>query len=106
MNRVHMHGNNKTYEELEMAVDYGIKEVVIDNEDEIEKIEKKPDGKLQIFLQIFTGRTHQIRYHLSSHGLPIYGDYLYGREAEIPMQLTAYQLEFKDLDGEIVRVEI
>ena len=72
----------------------------------IEKIEKKPDGKLQIFLQIFTGRTHQIRYHLSSHGLPIYGDYLYGREAEIPMQLTAYQLEFKDLDGEMVRVEI
>ena len=73
---------------------------------QIEKIEKKPDGKLQIFLQIFTGRTHQIRYHLSSHGLPIYGDYLYGREAKIPMQLTAYQLEFKDLDGEILRVEI
>ena len=73
---------------------------------QIEKIEKKPDGKLQIFLQIFTGRTHQIRYHLSSHGLPIYGDYLYGREAEIPMQLTAYQLEFKDLDGEMVRVKI
>ena len=37
MNRVHMHGNNKTYEELEMAVDYGIKEVVIDNEDENRK---------------------------------------------------------------------
>ncbi len=40
MERVHMHGNNKTLEELNMAIDLGIKEIVIDNEDEISKIEK------------------------------------------------------------------
>jgi len=40
MNRVHMHGNNKTYEELEMAIDFGIKQIVIDNEDEIERVMK------------------------------------------------------------------
>ena len=73
---------------------------------QIEKIEKKPDGRIQIFLQIFTGRTHQIRVHLSNHGLPIVGDYLYGRESEEEMQLTAYQLEFKDLSGESIRVSI
>lgn len=73
---------------------------------QIEKMEKKTDGTLQIFLQIFTGRTHQIRYHLSNHGLPILGDYLYGKEAEIPMQLTAYQLEFKDLEGKIVKISL
>lgn len=73
---------------------------------QIEKIEKKTDGSVQIFLQIFTGRTHQIRYHLSNHGLPILGDYLYGKEADFPMQLTAYQLEFEDLEGEKIQLNI
>ena len=73
---------------------------------QIQKIEKKPDGRIQVFLQIFTGRTHQIRYHLSSHGLPILGDYLYGKESKEPMQLTAYQLEFEDLGGEGVKIVI
>ncbi len=73
---------------------------------QIENIEKKPDGRIQLFLQIFTGRTHQIRIHLSNHGLPIVGDYLYGKESKEPMQLTAYQLEFEDLSGERVKVVI
>ena len=73
---------------------------------QIQKIEKKPENRVQIFLQIFTGRTHQIRVHLSYHGLPIVGDYLYGKEDILPMQLTAYQLEFEDLSGERVRIKI
>lgn len=73
---------------------------------QIQKIEKKPENRVQIFLQIFTGRTHQIRVHLSNHGLPIVGDYLYGKEDILPMQLTAYQLEFEDLSGERVRIKI
>lgn len=57
-------------------------------------------------LEILTGRTHQIRYHLSNHGLPILGDYLYGNENKEPMQLTAYKLEFIDVDGENMYLEI
>ena len=33
-------------------------------------------------------------------------DYLYGEESEEAMQLTAYQLEFEDLEGERVRVGV
>ena len=73
---------------------------------QIEKIKKTEDWKVELFLQIFTGRTHQIRVHLSNHGLPILGDYLYGKEAEVPVQLTAYQLEFKDPAGELITISI
>ena len=52
-----------------------------------------------IQVEILTGRTHQIRYHLSQAGLPIVGDYLYGRDSWEPMGLTAYRLVFQDLDG-------
>lgn len=73
---------------------------------QIEKIKKTEDWTVELFLQIFTGRTHQIRVHLSNHGLPILGDYLYWKEAEVPAQLTAYQLEFKDPAGELVTISI
>ena len=73
---------------------------------QIEKIKKTEDWTVELFLQIFTGRTHQIRDHLSNHGLPILGDYLYGKEAEVPVQLTAYQLEFKDPAGELITISL
>ena len=43
MKRVHLHGNNKLVNEIEMAVEYGIDTIVVDNEDEIAKIEKYLD---------------------------------------------------------------
>ena len=73
---------------------------------QIEKIKKTEDWTVELFLQIFTGSTHQIRVHLSNHGLPILGDYLYGKEAEVPVQLTAYQLEFKDPAGELITISL
>ena len=33
-----------------------------------------------VLLELETGRTHQIRVHLSAIGCPVHGDFLYGRE--------------------------
>ncbi|HKL43941.1 MAG TPA: hypothetical protein VJ892_01535, partial [Candidatus Absconditabacterales bacterium] len=69
--------------------------------------EGEKGGGVELTLEILTGRTHQIRYHLSNHGLPILGDYLYGNEDEnYQMQLTAYKLEFTDPNGEKINLEI
>lgn len=71
------------------------------------EIIKKTDKTISFNIEILTGRTHQIRYHLSHHGLPIIGDYLYGDSNETePMQLTAYKLVFRDPEDEVITVEI
>ena len=71
---------------------------------ESKNLEKQKEILLN--LEILTGRTHQIRYHLSNHGLPIVWDYLYGTEEERKMQLAAYKLEFTDPNWEEIKLEI
>jgi RluA family pseudouridine synthase len=46
-----------------------------------------------------TGRTHQIRVHLESSGLPIVGDATYGGVAAVRMMLHCAELQFKDERG-------
>lgn len=45
-------------------------------------------------VQIMTGRTHQIRVHLSSILHPLYGDTLYGAITQSDIMLHCYTLEF------------
>ena len=44
------------------------------------RVEQTNKGRALIRLKLETGRTHQIRVHLSYMGCPILGDYLYGKE--------------------------
>ena len=44
------------------------------------RVERVSGGRALIRLRLETGRTHQIRVHLSSIGCPVCGDYLYGTE--------------------------
>ncbi|WP_286034329.1 diaminopimelate decarboxylase [Fusobacterium necrogenes] len=65
MKKVHMHGNNKSIEELEMCVEYGIGSIIIDNELEIENLSKvcaKNNKKMKVMLRINIGidaHTHE-----------------------------------------------
>ena len=76
----------------------------------ITKILSISDGptewQLVLDLEILTGRTHQIRYHLSRAGLPILWDYLYGVWDEWDMQLEACSLKFVDIYHNIVDIII
>lgn len=63
------------------------------------KLLKKGKGSALLELQPETGRTHQLRVHLSELGHPILGDLLYGRETSFPKEvdrlyLHAYRLVF------------
>jgi 23S rRNA pseudouridine1911/1915/1917 synthase len=52
-----------------------------------------------------TGRTHQIRVHLESSGLPIVGDATYGGTPAARMMLHCVSLLFKDERGAEIRVD-
>jgi 23S rRNA pseudouridine1911/1915/1917 synthase len=72
-------------------------------------IESYEQGQL-IKLILETGRTHQIRVHLSHLGHPIYGDNLYGLEEDrelMPRQaLHAYKLAFPHpRSGKVITLE-
>src|SRR6185369_1995507 len=51
-----------------------------------------------------TGRTHQIRVHLASAGLPILGDTTYGGQAAGRMMLHCSAMTFRNVKGVEVRV--
>lgn len=59
---------------------------------------------LLIECELFTGRTHQIRVHLASCGLPILGDELYGGNAAERIYLHAAHLAF-NLNGKLYDVK-
>lgn len=53
-------------------------------------------GATMLEIELLTGRTHQIRVHMSHIGHPIIGDTLYGKESPLinRQALQAYRLEF------------
>lgn len=65
------------------------------------------NSKSLLEIQIFTGRTHQIRVHLSSINHPIFGDLAYGGSKSDRVYLHAQKLRFPDPDknGEISEIK-
>ena len=65
-------------------------------------------GVSQMKCTLFTGRTHQIRVHLSSHGFPVLCDPLYGRgAAKLGSVKNADLLEFlKTHNGQMLHASV
>ena len=55
-------------------------------------------------LQPQTGRTHQLRVHMSYLKLPILGDYLYGGKKYPRLMLHAETIEFQAPDGQFLTI--
>ena len=61
----------------------------------VTRLKKFEDGSSLIRCRLKTGRTHQIRVHLSHHNHPIIGDPLYHPKSKTPrLMLHAYKLSF------------
>ena len=81
MQKVHMHGNNKTYDELLMCFDYEIGYIIIDNYDEIKKvieIANFKNKKMKVMIRVNVGidaHTHEYiktSKHNSKFGVSVY----------------------------------
>lgn len=58
------------------------------------QVERVCGGRTLVRLRLETGRTHQIRVHMSHVGWPICGDFLYGTElAELPGRFALHSAE-------------
>jgi len=71
----------------------------------IKKLKHKKLGTITLLKVILkTGRTHQIRVHLSSNGFPVIGDTIYGGKDFSRLLLHAYSVKFKLINGEETRI--
>lgn len=75
------------------------------------KVLERLDGATLVEVTLVTGRTHQIRVHMSSFGHPVYNDTLYGfGKVKIKTEeqvLQSYKLEFtKPFSNERISLEI
>ena len=64
------------------------------------KVNKRFDGFTLLDVEIETGRTHQIRVHLSHEKLPIVGDVTYGAKRKFPKGINE---EIRNLVGKFTR---
>lgn len=63
-------------------------------------VKKHMESYSYLNINLLTGRTHQIRVHLSHLGFPVLGDMIYSRKdtkhKDIPLCLVAYRISFYD----------
>lgn len=88
--RIHFHGNNKSREELEMALHYGVGCIVVDNFDELELLKsvcKSKNTKTKILLRVTPGiEAHTHDYILTGQEDSKFGFDLQNGQAETALK--------------------
>jgi 23S rRNA pseudouridine1911/1915/1917 synthase len=74
------------------AIKFGVREHGKRSVTHVRPLEATPHGSV-VAVELETGRTHQIRVHLSAIGHPLAGDWLYGERSEGRPMLHAAELE-------------
>ena len=94
MDRVYFHGNNKSYEELKMAFDYGVKTIIMDNEMEcaaILKLANQYKKEMNVMLRVNPGvEAHTHKYIVTAHLDSKFGISIHEKET-IAQMLQAVQ---------------
>ena len=79
-NNIHFHGNNKSEAEMDMAIDYRVKNIIVDNLDELKMWAKKAANisyELNIMLRINVGvSAHTHEYIITAHPDSKFGYYI------------------------------
>ncbi|WP_163654243.1 diaminopimelate decarboxylase [Listeria sp. PSOL-1] len=101
--RIHFHGNNKTAEELKMALDYDIGCIVLDNYDEItllQKLLEERKQKMAVLIRVTPGiEAHTHDYILTGQDDSKFGFGLTNGQAEKAIQEVLAAEEQFDLIG-------
>lgn len=86
MKKVHMHGNNKTLEELEACFEYGVGSIIIDSFDEarnISELSKKYNKSMDVYLRLNIGiEAHTHEYIKTSKHSSKFGVSIFNNEAK------------------------
>ncbi|MBN0919051.1 RluA family pseudouridine synthase [[Mycoplasma] gypis] len=72
----------------------------------LEYVKIREQEKTLVECELKTGRTHQIRVHLSYIGHPVYGDPVYGKDIDhFKQRLHAYKISFTHPNGQYMEFE-
>ena len=103
MDRVYFHGNNKTPEEIDMALEYGVGFIVVDNPSELEMLDKTASSlsvRQKVLVRVSPGVAANTHQYIqtgqldSKFGFPLYRD---GAFQAVKRVLASKALAFEGL---------
>lgn len=103
MNRIYFHGNNKTLKELQMALDYGVGTIVLDNPMELDALLKLADEmkkEIHTLIRVNPGiEAHTHKYIVTAHIDSKFGISIQDKDTLVEMIRKMNQSEYVKFEG-------